>query len=152
MQSEKKYAGVYDRSKLADVVFTYELARRLSGTGVTANVLHPGLVRTGFANNMGVVLSSTIGFVMRFVALTPQQGAQTSIYLASSPEVKNVTGKYFVDCKVTQPAPQATDSGVAKKLWDIINGVTAYARTIPHTDTRVDVETRAGKLLQAVAN
>jgi retinol dehydrogenase 12 len=74
--------NAYGRSKLAVVVFSYELARRLAGTGVTVNVLHPGLVRTGFASNMGAVPAAVINLFMRFVALTPEQGAQTSVYLA----------------------------------------------------------------------
>jgi retinol dehydrogenase-14 len=119
LQSEKKYAEVYGRSKLANVVFTYELARRLSGTGVTANVLYPGLVRTGFAHNMGVVLSSIIDFFMRFVGLTPEQGAQTSIYLASSPEVKNITGKYFEKSTDVPSNPVSYDEATWTRLWEI---------------------------------
>jgi len=90
LQSEKGRFSLkaYGRSKLATVVFSYELARRLSGTGVTCNVLHPGLVYTGFASNMGAVPSAIIGFFMRFVGLTPEQGAQTSVYLATSPDVE----------------------------------------------------------------
>ena len=87
LQSEKPGLA-YGRSKLANVVFSYELARRPSETDMTVNVLHPGWVRTGFANDLGVVPSAVIGFFMRFVGLTPEQGAQTSVYLATSPDVE----------------------------------------------------------------
>jgi NAD(P)-dependent dehydrogenase (short-subunit alcohol dehydrogenase family) len=121
LQSEKGRFSLaaYGRSKLATVVFSYELARRLSGTGVTCNVLHPGLVRTGFASNLGVVPSAVIGFFMRFVGLTPEQGAQTSVYLASSPEVENVSGKYWEKSKVVRSGRAAYDEATWTRLWDV---------------------------------
>lgn len=109
----------YGRSKLADVVFSYELARRLSGTGVTVNVLHPGLVRTGFASNMGAIPAAIIGFIMRFVALTPEQGAQTSVYLATSPDVENETGKYWEKSKAVPAGRAAYDQPTWTRLWDV---------------------------------
>jgi NAD(P)-dependent dehydrogenase (short-subunit alcohol dehydrogenase family) len=121
LQSEKSnfVFNAYGRSKLADVVFSYELARRLSGTGVTANVLHPGLVRTGFANNLGTIPAAFFGFLMRFVGLTPEQGAQTSIYLASSPDVENVTGKYWEKSKAVPSGPAAYDEATWTRLWEV---------------------------------
>jgi NAD(P)-dependent dehydrogenase (short-subunit alcohol dehydrogenase family) len=121
LQGERSYSGFgpYGNSKLANILFTTELARRLEGTGVTANALHPGLTRTGFGRNNPGLLMTIMGVVIPLIARSPEKGAKTSIYLASSPEVQGTTGKYFVDCKITQPAPQATDSAVAKKLWDI---------------------------------
>jgi NAD(P)-dependent dehydrogenase (short-subunit alcohol dehydrogenase family) len=119
----------YGRSKLATVVFSYELARRLSGTGVTCNVLHPGLVRTGFASNLGVVPSAVIGFFMRFVGLTPEQGAQTSVYLASSPDVENVTGKYWEKRKVVRSGRAAYDKAIWTRLWDVSDKMVAARAT-----------------------
>jgi NAD(P)-dependent dehydrogenase (short-subunit alcohol dehydrogenase family) len=121
LQSEKSRFSLtaYGRSKLATVVFSYELARRLSGTGVTCNVLHPGLVRTGFASNLGVVPSAVIGFFMRFVGLTPEQGAQTSVYLASSPDVENVSGKYWEKSKVVRSGRAAYDQATWTRLWEV---------------------------------
>ena len=119
LQGERNYSSrAYGNSKLATILFTMELARRLEGTGVTVNALHPGFVSTGFGKNNPGFLMKIIRAVVPLIARSPAKGAETSIYLASSPEVQSITGKYFVDCKVTQPAPQATDSAVAKKLWD----------------------------------
>lgn len=110
---------VYGNTKLANILFTLELARRLEGTGVTANALHPGQVATGIAGGNGKVVAVAYGLMSRVFFLTPEKGAATSIYLASSPEVEGVTGKYFANCKVKQPAPQATDMAVALKLWEV---------------------------------
>ena len=121
LQSEKGnfVFNAYGRSKLAAVVFSYELARRLAGTGVTCNVLHPGLVRTGFASNFGAVPSAVIGFIMRFVGLTPEQGAQTSVYLATSPDVENVTGKYWEKSKMVPSGSAAYDEATWMRLWEV---------------------------------
>src|SRR5258708_11954878 len=120
LQSERNYSAlpVYSRSKLANVVFTYELARRLSGTGVTANVLHPGLVRTGFGHNLGAIPSAIYGLFQRFVAISAEQGAQTSIYLATSPEVENITGKYFEKSKAVPSSPASYDESSWTRLWE----------------------------------
>ena len=121
LQGERSYSGFgpYGNSKLANILFTSELAHRLTGTDVTVNALHPGLTSTGFGKNNPGLLMKVMGVVIPLIARSPEKGAATSIYLASSPEVQSVTGKYFVDCKVTQPAPQAIDSAVARQLWDI---------------------------------
>jgi len=121
LQGERSYSsfGPYGNSKLANILFTAELARRLEGTGVTVNALHPGLTSTGFGRNNPGFLMKVMGAVIPLIARSPEKGAGTSIYLASSPEVQSITGKYFVDRKVTQPAPQAADMAVAKKLWDV---------------------------------
>src|SRR5579863_10386201 len=97
LQREHHYSGqqAYSQSKLANVLFTYELARRLDGTGVTTTVLHPGVVRTGFAAEDPSLLATVMITVSRPFLKTPDKGAATSIYLASSPEVKGVTGTYF---------------------------------------------------------
>jgi len=115
-----RYGGpgfkVYGRSKLANILFTRELARRLAGTGVTANCLHPGFVATRFGNQSGGLISLGIRIAKRF-ALSPQQGAETLVYLASSPEVASVTGKYFCQCRPATPTPEAQDDVAAERLW-----------------------------------
>jgi NAD(P)-dependent dehydrogenase (short-subunit alcohol dehydrogenase family) len=131
LQSEKGnfVFNAYGRSKLAVVVFSYELARRLSGSGVTVNVLHPGLVRTGFASNMGAVPAGIINLIMRFVALTPEQGAQTSVYLATSPEVENVTGKYWEKSKAVMSGSAAYDQNTWTRLWEVSDRMVMTATT-----------------------
>jgi NAD(P)-dependent dehydrogenase (short-subunit alcohol dehydrogenase family) len=118
LQSENGYRGfaVYGSSKLANILFTRELAHRLEGTGVTANSLHPGFVATRFGDNNGGLAASVIGFLKKF-ALTPEQGAQTIIYLASSDEPRAITGQYFHKCRVATPSKRAQDDEAAKRLW-----------------------------------
>ena len=133
LQGERSYSGIgpYGNSKLANILFTTELARRLEGTGVTVNVLHPGLVSTGFGKNNPGLIMKIMGVVIPLIARSPEKGAKTSIYLVSSPAVQNITGKYFVDCKVTQPAPQAADSAVARKLWNVSAEMVHLADAVP---------------------
>jgi len=120
LQGERVYSHrAYGNSKLATILFTKELARRLEGTVVTVNALHPGFVSTGFGKNNPGFLMKSIRAVVPLIARSPEKGAKTSIYLASSPEVQSISGEYFVDCKVTPPAVRATDSAVARKLWDV---------------------------------
>ncbi len=121
LQGEKRYAGMqaYGQSKLANVLFTYELSRRLAGTGVTANALHPGFVATGFARNNGPLFNVGTWLVGRLAARRPRRGARTTIYLASSPEVEGVTGRYFVDCRAVPSSPLSYDQSLAEKLWQI---------------------------------
>lgn len=113
----------YANSKLANVLFTYELARRLDGTGVTATVLHPGWVATEFAhNNLRGVLSLFRPFYRVFqklTALTPEQGADTIVYLASAPEMEGITGKFFIERREKRSLAVSYDEGIAKKLWEI---------------------------------
>ncbi len=120
LQLEHGYAGMkaYGQSKVANVMFTYELARRLAGTGVTANVLHPGVIRTGFGKNNGPIYNFFYGLVSPFLK-SPEQGAATSIYLASSPEVEGVTGKYFIDKKPVNSSQVSYDQDAAKRLWQV---------------------------------
>jgi NAD(P)-dependent dehydrogenase (short-subunit alcohol dehydrogenase family) len=119
LQSAKGYNGfkAYGRSKLANILFTRELARRLAGTGVTANCLHPGLVATRFGDSSGGWTSRLVPLV-RLFAISPEQGADTIVYLASSPDVANVTGQYFVKRKAAEPSTAARDDVAAKKLWE----------------------------------
>jgi NAD(P)-dependent dehydrogenase (short-subunit alcohol dehydrogenase family) len=120
IMAEKRYEEMraYSQSKLANVLFASELARRLQATGVTSNSLHPGVVHTKFAM-AGGVFSKFFYNVLGFLMATPAQGARTSIYLASSPKVEGVTGKYFSNCKETRPSKEALDEATAKKLWEL---------------------------------
>ncbi len=110
---------VYGESKLANILFTRELARRLEGTAVTANCLHPGTVATGYARDGDTsgVLAFGIRIIKPFV-LTAKRGARTSIYLASSPDVGHVSGEYFIKCQVRQPSAPARDAAAALQLWE----------------------------------
>lgn len=116
-----RYGGpgfkVYGRSKLCNILFTRELARRLVGTGVTANSLHPGFVATRFGNQTGGLISFGIR-IGKLFALSPQKGAETLVYLASSPEVAGVTGEYFHKCSPINPSMEARDDGLAQRLWE----------------------------------
>jgi NAD(P)-dependent dehydrogenase (short-subunit alcohol dehydrogenase family) len=118
LQSAKGDSGfkVYGRSKLANILFTRELARRLAGTGVTANCLHPGVVATRFGDSSGGWVSRIIPLLRPFF-LSPEKGADTLVYLASSPEVEKTTGQYFVKRNVTEPSAAARDDTAATRLW-----------------------------------
>jgi NAD(P)-dependent dehydrogenase (short-subunit alcohol dehydrogenase family) len=118
LQSAKSYNGlrVYGRSKLANILFTRELARGLAGTEVTVNCLHPGAVATRFGESSGGFAGLLIGFLRRFF-ISPEAGADTIVYLASSSEVEKKTGEYFVKRKVTEPSAAARDDVAAKRLW-----------------------------------
>ena len=118
LQSAKGYGGfkVYARSKLANILFTRELARRLAGAGVTANCLHPGAVATRFGELSGGMFGRLFP-VLRLFFTSPEKGADTIVYLASSPDVETTTGQYFVKRKVTAPSAAARDDASAKRLW-----------------------------------
>ena len=120
LQSERAYKPlrVYCRTKLANVLFTKELARRLQGTGVTANCLHPGVVATKLlADAMG--MRRTVRPTTRLIGSSPDKGAKTSIYLASSPEVEGVSGKYFVRQKAVESSKVSYDENMASQLWRV---------------------------------
>lgn len=121
LQHEKSYSGfpVYSDSKLANVLFTYELARRLNGSSVTTNALHPGFVNTNFGSTMSSIPAFFIGIISRLFAISPEKGAETITYLAASPEVEGVTGKYFVKNKATRSSSESYDEAVAKRLWEV---------------------------------
>jgi NAD(P)-dependent dehydrogenase (short-subunit alcohol dehydrogenase family) len=118
LQSARGYGGlkVYSRSKLANILFTRELARRLNGTEVTANCLHPGVVKTRFGKSSGGLFGLLIPFLRPFF-ISPEQGAETIVYLASSLEVVDTTGGYFVKRKPVEPSAAARDDAAAKRLW-----------------------------------
>jgi NAD(P)-dependent dehydrogenase (short-subunit alcohol dehydrogenase family) len=109
----------YGRSKLANVLFTYELSRHLAGTHVTANALHPGMVATDIWRKVNRWLTPLIDLVIRRVALPPEEGAQTSIYLATAPELDGTTGKYFTLKQPVQSDPATYDGKAAQRLWDL---------------------------------
>jgi NAD(P)-dependent dehydrogenase (short-subunit alcohol dehydrogenase family) len=110
--------GVYGNSKLCNVLFTRELARRLAGTGVTANCLHPGFVGTRFGHNTTGLMAWAMKVAQNF-ALTPEQGAETIIYLASADDVEGKTGGYYEKKKLVSPSRAAQSDADAKRLWDI---------------------------------
>ena len=107
----------YSRSKLCNILFTRELARRLHGTGVTANCLHPGFVATRFGDQSGGLISRFIGLAKLF-AISPEKGAETLVYLASSPDVAETTGAYFYKCHPITPSQAALDDRAAMLLWE----------------------------------
>ena len=109
--------GAYGRSKLCNILFTRELARRLAGMGVTANCLHPGVVATRFGDNAGGLLGLMMPLVKR-LSISPERGAQTIVHLAASPEVEGVSGLYFAKCAPVTPSAAARDDAAAAKLWD----------------------------------
>lgn len=122
LQSTKRYRGmrVYGESKLANILFTLELARRLAGTGVTANALHPGTVRTGYGGDGDARGFLAFGLkISRPFFISPAKGARTSIYLASSPAVEGVSGEYFNKCKPAKPRRWAQDAEAAQRLWQV---------------------------------
>jgi NAD(P)-dependent dehydrogenase (short-subunit alcohol dehydrogenase family) len=125
LMGEHGFGGwrAYCRSKLANLLFTYELARHLEGIGVTANALHPGWVATGFGGNnrwRGRLLQ----FAARWLALGPDEGARTVIYLATSPEVAGVSGKYFVRERAVASSPASYNEAAAKRLWEVSERLT----------------------------
>jgi NAD(P)-dependent dehydrogenase (short-subunit alcohol dehydrogenase family) len=119
LQGERSYSGAraYNQSKLANVLFTYELARRLRATSVTANALHPGVVSTSFgAEDPGRVQRLFVPFMRPFMK-TPAQGAATSIYVASAPDLEQVTGRYFANSKLKRSSKRSHDESAAAQLW-----------------------------------
>ena len=123
----------YGRSKLANLLFTYELARRLEGTPVTANALHPGLVGTNLLANNGRI-GALLKVFLGFGGTSPREGAQTVVYLASSPEVTGITGQYYVKQKPVQSSRASYDTGAARRLWEIsaeLTGLSLHPTLMP---------------------
>lgn len=127
-QQRRGYSGLraYNESKLANIMFTYELARRLAGSGVTANTLHPGFVASNFAHNNGGLVSFGMR-LLRPVMISSERGAQTSIYLASSPEVEGVTGEYFVKSKPARSSAASYDEAAQRHLWEVSEELTGLS-------------------------
>ncbi len=131
LHSQRSYGQMgftpYSQSKLANVLFTYELARRLQGTGVTANVLHPGFVASGFGRNNKGIMDLIMRVVHRF-AISSEEGAETIIYLASSPEVEGVSGKYYYQSKALKSSLASYDEVAARRLWAMSEQMVGLAR------------------------
>jgi len=121
LQSEKSYVGfrVYCNSKLENILFTRELARRVAGTGVTANCLHPGFVASSFGDNNGGWTEFAFGLLKKIAAITPEDGAKTIVYLASSPDVAGQSGGYYYKCAPSTPTAAAQNDADAKRLWEV---------------------------------
>lgn len=126
LQLRRGYNGwkAYAQSKLANVLFTYELARRLAGTGVTVNALHPGWVATRIGDNNGLLARLALR-IARLTALSPEEGAEGIVYLAASPEVEGVTGRYFVRTREARSSRLSYDEETARRLWDASLALTA---------------------------
>ena len=127
LQNEREYKAmkVYGQSKTANILFTRELARRLEGSGVTVNALHPGAVATRLGRGSGPLFDLLQRVISVFMK-SPEQGAETSIFLASAPELEGVNGRYFANKEEKQPQPHASDLALAKQLWGISEGLTGF--------------------------
>ncbi|HUZ72563.1 MAG TPA: SDR family oxidoreductase [Stellaceae bacterium] len=119
LQMARHYDGwtAYRRSKLCNILFTRALARRLAGSGVTANALHPGFVASRFGDNNDGLLRLVLSLGKRFVAISAAAGAETPVHLAAAPEVADVSGLYFDKCRAATPSPAAQDDRAAERLW-----------------------------------
>jgi len=126
LQSKRDYAGfaVYGRSKLANLYFTYELSERLAGSGVTVNALHPGVVSTQFGSNNSGLFKFGLMLARPFF-MSEEKGARTSLYLAASPDVEGVTGKYFAKSKEAKSSGSSHDEAARKRLWDVSESLVA---------------------------
>ena len=126
LQGEKSYGqfAAYRSSKIGNILFTYELARRLDGTGITVNCVHPGPVKTEFTEKAGGFLS-VMSRILRPIMKSPEVGARTPIYLATAPEVAGITGGYFVNCKQKRTAAITYDRAIAAKHWEISEKLTS---------------------------
>ena len=131
LQGERAYSGqrAYNQSKLANVMFTYELARRQAGTGVTATAAHPGVARTAFGTEDPTAMTRAMTLIARPFMKTPAQAAATPVYLASSPEVEGVTGRYFANRRPKKSSKSSYDTAAAARLWRLSAGLTGLPAT-----------------------
>ena len=129
LQSERTYRPmqVYCRSKLANVLFTYALARRLEGGGVTVNALHPGVVASGFGHNDGGWVKWGFTLIRPFL-ISPEAGAKTSLYVATSPEVEGISSSYFSRSRVRRSSRESYDTAVQERLWEVSEAQIASTR------------------------
>ncbi len=134
LNAERSYRGFerYGQTKLANILFTRELARRLEGTGVTATCFHPGLVATGFNRNNGLLMDLGMT-ILRPVSRSPEKGAETLVWLATSPEAANASGGYFFDREQRAPSAEAQDMDTARRLWEASEAQCASPRTRAET-------------------
>lgn len=135
LQFRRGYFGwtAYSQSKLANILFTYELARRLEGTGVTANALHPGFVATNFGRSNGGFFDP-IFRLSHLAAVTPEKGAETTVYLASSPEVEGVSGKYFSNQRAMPSSAASYNPETARRLWEVTEAMAKIRMRVPVID------------------
>jgi NAD(P)-dependent dehydrogenase (short-subunit alcohol dehydrogenase family) len=121
LNGEKKYRGfrTYQKSKLANVMFTYELAKRVKDRGITANCLHPGFVASKFGNNNNLLWRGILGFAKALTAINVKKGAKNSIHLACSDDVKDITGRFFANCEVKKGSAKAKNEEHNRRLWEI---------------------------------
>jgi NAD(P)-dependent dehydrogenase (short-subunit alcohol dehydrogenase family) len=128
LQSRRGYVGfpVYSKSKLANILFNRELARRVPA-GVTANALHPGFVATRFGDHSGGLVRGLLKIAKPIGAISPEEGAKTIIYLASSPAVAQLTGEYFYQCKIAEPTKEAQNDADARRLWEMSEQIAGLA-------------------------
>jgi retinol dehydrogenase-12 len=129
LESKRHYSGfaVYGSSKLANILFTYELARRLEGSGITANALHPGFVATNFATNNGWLTRFIMRVLLHRFALSPEEGARTTIFLATSRAVEGVTGRYFSHEMPASSSSETHNLAAARQLWQISEQMTGLS-------------------------
>jgi NAD(P)-dependent dehydrogenase (short-subunit alcohol dehydrogenase family) len=127
LQNERRYGAmrVYGQSKTANILFTQELASRIAGSGVTANALHPGGIRSNLGRSEGA-LAEALRRVVGLFLKSPEEGARTSLYLAGAPEVEGVSGRYFARCRERRPAAHARDAEVARRLWERSEELTGF--------------------------
>lgn len=133
LQFKKEYNGkkAYAQSKLANILFTYEVNRRLHGSGITVNAVHPGAVITNFRRNNGWIswARHVIAYLRTRELVGPIEGAKTSVYLATSPEVEGVSGKYFVNLKAVTSSNASYDEEVAMRLWEVSLGLSGLSKS-----------------------
>lgn len=129
LHNERRYRGlrVYAQSKTANILWNVELARRLEGSGITANCLHPGGIRSNLGAGNSPFVDALQAVIGRLFLKTPEQGARTSIYLATSPDVASVSGRYFANCRERRPARHATDPDAARRLWERSEAMTGIS-------------------------
>jgi NAD(P)-dependent dehydrogenase (short-subunit alcohol dehydrogenase family) len=135
LQSKQTFVpfDVYGQAKLAMVLCTYALARRLAGTGITVNALHPGLTATNIVDNVAPPIARPfVGIIKRFLQ-TPEQGAQTALYLATSPEVEGVTGQYFVRGKQGRSVPISYDEVLQERVWNMSADLVGLEHSVSHS-------------------
>jgi NAD(P)-dependent dehydrogenase (short-subunit alcohol dehydrogenase family) len=127
LQFQQRYRAfaVYAHSKLANIMFTYELDRRLNGSGITVNTLHPGFVKSELYRHFGIA-TPIVNLAAGVFGKNAEQGAETSIYLASSPDVADISGKYFADRKPQESSPASYDEAEAKRLWAVSEELTGF--------------------------
>jgi NAD(P)-dependent dehydrogenase (short-subunit alcohol dehydrogenase family) len=132
LQGERSYSGAraYNQSKLANVLFSYELARRLQNTSITANALHPGVVSTSFGADDPSGVQRLLVPLMRPFMKSPSQGATTSIYLASAPDLEQMTGRYFANSKPKNSSQRSHDQAAAARLWQVSDELVGLAATV----------------------